>query len=246
MEPPDNSTKDFLSFLRGKRRNGRGRNSFTPTHEWIAEQQRNMVEYQLRCRGIVNERVLEAMRQVPRHEFVPPEQMKDAYEDRPLPIGQGQTISQPYMVAAMVEALELKGTERVLEVGTGSGYQAAVLARLAAQVYTIEFDPVLAAAAQERLAHMGLANSVVVVCGDGSLGYALGAHYDGIIVAAAAPEVPEPYLEQLVEGGRLVIPVGSLETQELRQIRKVASQPVSRFLGYCRFVPLRGERGWKS
>ena len=246
MERSDHPAKKFFPFLQGRPGNGTKVDSSPPTPKWIAERQRDMVDYQLRCRGIVNERVLEAMRQVPRHEFVPPELMREAYEDHPLPIGQGQTISQPYMVASMIEALELKGTERVLEVGTGSGYQAAVLARLATRVYTMEFDPHLAAAAQERLARMGLADSVVVICGDGSLGYPPAAPYDGIIVAAAAPEVPEGFLEQLAEGGRLVIPVGGRDTQELRQIRKIAGQPVSRVLGYCRFVPLRGAQGWKE
>ena len=204
-----------------------------------------MVEEQLRRRGIRDERVLEAMSLVPRHEFVPAVLISDAYEDNALPIGRGQTISQPYMVAAMTEALELKGTERILEVGTGSGYQAAVLARLAAHVYTMEREPELFRLAQERLTRLGLANSITLLFGDGSLGYPPEAPYDGIIVAAAAPEVPACYLEQLVEGGRLIIPVGSLETQELRKIRKFRGKAHSQVLGYCRFVPLTGTQGWK-
>ena len=246
MESPDNPAKKFFSRWRSGRHNGTGVDSLSPASDWAAARRLAMVEQQLRSRGIKDERVLEAMSQVPRHEFVPPEQREEAYEDHPLPIGGGQTISQPYMVATMVEALELKGTERVLEVGTGSGYQAAVLALLAARVYTMEFDPTLARAVEERFADMGLADSIVVICGDGSLGYPPAAPYDGIIVAAAAPDVPENYLEQLVEGGRLVIPVGNLDSQELRQIRKCEGQAVSRGLGYCRFVPLRGERGWKD
>jgi protein-L-isoaspartate(D-aspartate) O-methyltransferase len=217
-----------------------------PTTEWLAEQQKLMVEGQLRHRGIRDERVLQAMAQAPRHEFVSWEHRRQAYEDHPVAIGQGQTISQPYIVASMLEALELKETERALEVGTGSGYQAALLARLAAHVYTIEYDPLLAGSAEQRLREMGLADSVTVVCGDGSLGYPPAAPYDGIVVAAAAPEIPRSYLDQLVDGGRLVIPVGSLECQELRQVRKFGNQTVSRMLGYCRFVPLRGKYGWEE
>jgi len=205
-----------------------------------------MVEDQLRRRGVRDERVLEAMSLVPRHEFVPAALIAEAYEDNALPIGQGQTISQPYMVAAMTGALELKGTERVLEVGTGSGYQAAVLARLAAHVFTMESEPQLFRSAQERLTRLGLANTITVLFGDGSLGYPPAAPFDGIIVAAAAPKVPSCYLEQLVEGGRLVIPVGSRETQELQRIRKVRGMAQSQVLGYCRFVPLTGTQGWRT
>ena len=205
-----------------------------------------MVEEQLRGRGIRDERVLGAMSVVPRHEYVPAGRWEEAYEDHPISIGQGQTISQPYMVAAMTEALELKGTERVLEVGSGSGYQAAVLALLAAHVYTIERDPELFRLAQERLTRLGLGGSITLLLGDGSQGYPPAAPYDAILVAAAAPQVPGCYLEQLLEGGRLVIPVGSLETQELRKIRKCDGNAVSRVLGHCRFVPLTGSQGWKS
>ena len=214
------------------------------TPEWAAAQRERMVEDQLRQRGIRDPRVLEAMRQVPRHEFVPPGLAEQAYEDHPLSIGQGQTISQPYMVAAMTEALELQGTERVLEVGTGSGYQAAVLARLAARVYSIERDFALFERARQRLERMGLSATVTVLLGDGSLGYPPCAPYDGIVVTAAAPRVPDTYVEQLCEGGRLVIPVGTLESQELLQVRKQQGKPLSRVLGYCRFVPLLGEEGW--
>jgi len=205
-----------------------------------------MVAEQLRRRGIRDERVLGAMSVVPRHEYIPSEHWEEAYEDHAIPIGQGQTISQPYMVAAMTEALELKGTERVLEVGSGSGYQAAVLALLAAHVYTIESDPELFRLAQERLTRLGLVSSITLLLGDGSLGYPPAAPYDAILVAAAAPQVPHCYLEQLLEGGRLVIPVGSRETQELRKIRKCEGKAVSQVLGHCRFVPLTGSQGWKS
>ncbi len=225
--------------------NGSGRSAPTVTPEWLAERRATMVEEQLRRRGIRDARVLQAMCDTPRHEFVSPEQIEQAYADRALAIGQGQTISQPYMVALMLQALELRGHEKVLEVGTGSGYQAAVLALLAARVITMESNPILVTAARQRLKQFGLEGTLTVIEGDGSLGYSPEAPYDGIVVAAAAPEVPDAYLEQLVEGGRLVIPLGALEEQELRLIRKVQGQPVGRTLGYCRFVPLTGSRGWR-
>ena len=225
--------------------NGSGRSASTVTPEWLAEQRATMVEEQLRRRGIRDARVLQAMRDTPRHEFVSPNQIEHACADRPLAIGQGQTISQPYMVALMLQALELHGHEKVLEVGTGSGYQAAVLASLAARVITMESNPILAATARQRLRRLGLEGNLTVIEGDGSLGYGREAPYDGIVVAAAAPAVPDAYLEELVEGGRLVIPVGELDEQELRLIRKVQGQPVGRTLGYCRFVPLTGSRGWR-
>jgi protein-L-isoaspartate(D-aspartate) O-methyltransferase len=203
-----------------------------------------MVEMQLRRRGIRDERVLEAMEEVPRHEFVEAQDVDHAYADHPLPIGRGQTISQPYIVAQMLQALELKGYERVLEVGTGSGYQAAILGRLAARVYSIENDPELAAAARGRIERMDLSGRVEIVVADGSLGYPPAAPYDAIIVAAAAPRVPAGYIDQLAEGGRLVIPVGTLDHQELQQFRKVGARIVPRRLGYCRFVPLTGAGGW--
>jgi protein-L-isoaspartate(D-aspartate) O-methyltransferase len=216
------------------------------TLEWAEEQRRAMVETQLRRRGIRDERVLEAMGEVPRHEFVPPELLRESYEDHPLPIGGGQTISQPYIVAQMIEALALSGPERVLEIGTGSGYEAAVLARLAAHVYTIECDAALARTARERLNRLGFGDAVVVIEGDGSAGYPPEAPYDGILVAAAAPEVPSDLVEQLVDGGRLVIPVGDRASQELRLIRKLDGSPVVSNLGYCRFVPLLGAHGWEE
>lgn len=204
----------------------------------------SMVEEQVRRRGVRCERVLEAMRHVPRHEFVPVENRSAAYTDHPLPIGGGQTISQPYIVAAMTEALQLSGHERVLEIGAGSGYQAAVLSRLAREVHSIEIHAGLAKAAAERLARMGFAN-VMVDCGDGSRGWPDEAPYEAIVVTAAAPEVPRSLLQQLGEGGRLVIPVGNEREQQLIRVRRLAGGRTEQdHLMYCRFVPLRGEFGW--
>jgi len=204
---------------------------------------RDMVERQLRKRYIRSERVLEVMGEIPRHEFVPPELLAHAYEDRPLPIGDGQTISQPYMVASLTETLELAGVERVLEIGTGSGYQAAVLSHLAAEVFTIESRTALALSARARLARLGYAN-VHVHAGDGTLGLPDFAPFDAILVAAAAPDIPAPLAGQLAERGRLVIPVGGGETQELVRARKRDGQIVLENLYACRFVPLIGRHGW--
>lgn len=207
-----------------------------------------MVEEQLRGRGIRDTRVLAAMRAIPRHLFVPAERMAQAYSDQPLAIGEDQTISQPYMVAAMSEALELTGGERVLEIGTGSGYQAAVLARLAREVFSVEMYASLATAAGRRLAELGYPN-VTVVTGDGSEGLAEHAPYDAIVVTAAAPAIPPPLLEQLAEGGRMVIPIGPVggtETQELVRVRKEGERITQEVLHYCRFVPLVGRYGWNE
>ena len=202
-----------------------------------------MIENQIRKRGVSSPRVLEAMASVPRHEFVPAEFHSDAYGDKPLPIGEGQTISQPYMVAAMTEALELTGTERVLEIGTGSGYQAAVLSLLAREVVTVESHTSLALSAHERLTDLGYTN-VHVHNGDGSSGFPEAAPYDAILVTAGAPEIPRVLAEQLREGGLLVIPIGSREDQELVQARKEGGELKSRVLFACRFVPLVGRYGW--
>lgn len=210
--------------------------------EFVA-QRRVMVAEQIRDRGVDSPRVLEALLTVPRHLFVPAEYISVAYEDKPLPIGEGQTISQPYMVAAMTAALELTGSERVLEVGTGSGYQAAVLSLLAREVYTVESHASLAEAARERLARLGYTN-VQVHAGDGTLGLPDAAPFDAIVVAAAAPRVPPTLVEQLAEGGRLVIPVGQPDQQELLQVRKTGGRTTSCALNYCRFVPLVGRYGW--
>jgi protein-L-isoaspartate(D-aspartate) O-methyltransferase len=206
-------------------------------------QRREMVALQIRDRGVRSERVLAAMSAVPRHEFVPANQMAAAYSDQALPIGDGQTISQPYVVAAMTQALSLTGTERVLEIGGGSGYQAAVLSVLAREVIAIEFVPQLAAAARDRLTRLGYAK-VRFEQGDGSLGWPARAPYDAILVAAAAPDIPAPLIGQLAEGGRLIIPVGAVEEQNLLRVVKRGDQTVQEILFACRFVPLRGRYGW--
>src|ERR1700676_1954833 len=180
----------------------------------FAAARRAMVEHQIRKRGVASQRVLDAMLSVLRHEFVPDQFRVDAYAEKPSPIAEGQTISQPFMVGAMTEALELDGSERVLEIGTGSGYQSAVLSLLAREVTSIESHTSLALAAQERLGRLGYAN-VHIHNGDGTLGFPDGAPYDAILITAAAPEIPPLLASQLGEGGRLVIPVGSQENQKL-------------------------------
>ncbi len=210
-----------------------------------AGQRAEMIERQLRRRGIMDAAVLAAMLAVPRHEFLPEELRSRAYEDGPLPIGGGQTISQPYIVAAMTSALRLQPGDRVLEIGTGCGFQAAVLSHLAREVFTIELRPELASAASEQLARLGYHN-VHVHCGDGTLGLPEFAPFDGILVAAAAPEVPEPLLAQLAEAGRLIIPVGDADNQELRLVEKHAGEFSSKMLEGCRFVPLVGHHGWQK
>jgi len=204
-----------------------------------------MVERQLRRRGIVDQRVLDALLRLPRHEFIGHDFRAFAYEDRPLPIGGEQTISQPYMVAAMTEALELRGSETVLEIGTGSGYQTAVLAMLAARVYTIERDASLLRTARRTLERIGLAAGIEFIEGDGSEGYPPAAPYDAILVAAAAPGVPPPLREQLADAGRLVVPVGARETQQLLQVRRTGRELEARVVNECRFVPLLGAHGWR-
>lgn len=204
-----------------------------------------MVEEQLRRRGIFDQRVLRAMEEVPRHRFVPEESRVSAYEDRPLPIGQGQTISQPYIVALMLQTLELTGDEKALEVGTGSGYQAALLGWLVKQVYTVEIIPELAETARTLLKELQFDN-VEVVAANGSIGWKAGAPYDAIIVAAASPLIPRSLIEQLQEGGRLVLPVGTRYEQRLLRIRKDGHEVRTEDLGSCAFVPLVGAEGWKS
>jgi protein-L-isoaspartate(D-aspartate) O-methyltransferase len=199
-----------------------------------------MVERQLVARGVKDKRVLAAMGKVPRHEFVPERLRAQAYDDCPLPIGQGQTISQPYIVASMTEAIGPRRGQRVLEVGTGSGYQAAVLADLVGEVYTIELLPELAAAAKKRLARLGYRN-VQVKTGDGYLGWPDKGPFDAVVVTCGAKEVPRPLFEQLKEGGKMVIPVGEAkEVQTLRVITKgVDGKREVRDLLPVRFVPLR-------
>jgi protein-L-isoaspartate(D-aspartate) O-methyltransferase len=204
-----------------------------------------MVDCQLRRRAIRDERVLAAMLEIPREQFVPPEERVSAYADRPIPIGRGQTVSQPYMTALMAESLELTGGETVLEIGAGSGYAAAVLGALAAQVVSIEIVPALADLARENLRRAGRGGNVTVVCGDGSMGYPEMAPYDAISVAAGAPEIPAALLEQLRDPGRLVIPVGDWGHQNLRVVVKHGGRVSDRVATGCLFVPLRGSDGWQ-
>ncbi len=205
-----------------------------------------MVERQLRRREIRNERVLEAISRVPREAFLPASLHSQAYEDRAVPIGQGQTLSQPYMVAAMTEALDPEPHHRVLEVGTGSGYQAAVLSLLVRAVRSVERIPDLAREAERRLEALGITN-VRVGVGDGTLGWPEEAPFHGIIVTAAAPSVPPSLLEQLSpSGGRLVIPVGSRAGQDLLRITRRDGETDTQVLVGCRFVPLLGEEGWPT
>jgi protein-L-isoaspartate(D-aspartate) O-methyltransferase len=226
-----------------------GGNGFHPAAAAITQAdaellRQEMVERQLRKRGIRDERVLAAMLNVPRHEFVPPALAAAAYTDRPLPIGHDQTISQPFMVAAMTAALELSGGERVLEIGAGSGYQAAVLSLLAREVHTVEMHEDLAIETVERLRRLAYDN-VHVHIGDGTLGWPEGAPFDAIVVTAAAPGVPPPLVAQLAEGGRLVIPVGTPDEQRLLRVEKNGDATTKRELYHCRFVPLIGQYGWK-
>ena len=219
--------------------------NFGSASDRLAQARHDMVETQIRKRHITDGRVLECIERVPRHEFVPAEFRDRAYEDAPLPIGGGQTISQPYIVAAMTAALCLRGDERVLEIGTGFGYQAAVLACLSREVFTVEFRPELATEAAQRLTRLGY-TTVHVHCGDGTLGLPEFAPYDAILVAAAAPSVPAPLLAQLADGGRMVVPVGGVENQDLRLIERSHDTLRTTMLEPCRFVPLLGAHGWKD
>lgn len=216
-----------------------------PDESRYQELRQRMVEEQLVRRGIVAARVLQAMRAVPRHMFVPTEYRDHAYEDMPLPVGSGQTISQPYIVALMTSLLDVQPGDAVLEVGTGSGYQAAILGWLAEKVHTIECVPDLALAASQRLKRLGISN-VDVHCGDGSRGLPERAPFDAILVPAAAPRVPQPLLEQLADGGRLVLPIGSRRDQHLQLWMQRAGRCRRRVLSPVRFVPLVGEWGWDA
>ena len=206
---------------------------------------RRMVEAQIARRGVRDPAVLAAMAEVPREEFVPAHRAGDAYGDAPLPIGEGQTISQPYIVALMTEALRLTRGDRVLEIGTGSGYAAAVLSEIAAEVYTIERLAPLADSARHRLADLGY-DTVHVQCGDGTLGWPEHAPYDAIVATAGGPEVPNALLEQLAIGGRLVMPVGASPHEQhlVRVVRKTADDYDHEDLGAVAFVPLIGAQGW--
>jgi protein-L-isoaspartate(D-aspartate) O-methyltransferase len=204
-----------------------------------------MVSTQIETRGVKDARVLAAMRKVPRHLFVQEALWERAYEDHPLPIGEGQTISQPYMVAVMTEALKLKGKEKMLEIGTGSGYQTSVLAELCEQVFTIERIDALTKMARTNLDRLGYTN-VVFRTGDGTIGWQDQAPFDGILVTAGSPAVPKYLFEQLAEKGRMVVPIGGMHGQELVMVRKKEGQPVkTRYFG-CVFVPLIGKDGWKD
>jgi len=211
--------------------------------EHFAAERELMVSSQLRVRGISDGRVLEAMARVPRHEFVAEEYRGQAYEDHPVPIGEGQTLSQPYIVAIMLQALALAGSEKVLEVGTGSGYQTALLAELAREVYSVERHADLARSAEAVLRRLAYGN-VTVLVGDGSQGLPQHAPFDEIIVSAAAPRIPPALFEQLREGGRMVVPVGPAYAQELQLVRKQNGLSVVTNLEGCRFVPLIGGQGY--
>lgn len=204
---------------------------------------REMVETQLRARGIRDPRVLDAMLRLPRQEFVEEQYRPQAYEDHPLPIGEDQTISQPFIIAISLQVLALEGTESVLEIGTGSGYQTALLALLAREVYSIERHRSLAENAATTLARSGLGN-VTVEVGDGSRGWPEHAPYDAILVSAAAPKLPESLVQQLAEGGRMVIPVGPQHSQVLQLVRKCEGTAVVESLEGCRFVPLIGAEAY--
>lgn len=209
------------------------------------DERENMVAEQLAARGIGSTRVLAALRKVPRHVFVPEDLRGQAYEDHPLRIACGQTISQPYMVAAMTELLELTSESRVLEIGTGSGYQTAILAELAREVVSIERHRALADEARGRLEQMGYPN-IAVLCGDGSLGYPESAPYDAILVTAASPAVPEALKQQLALGGRLICPVGNRDLQTLMKVVRTAQGFTAEEHTQCIFVPLVGIQGWSG
>ena len=210
-----------------------------------ADERKAMVERQIEARGVHDPRVLAAMFEIPRHLFIPPPYDRAAYDDNPLPIGSGQTISQPYIVALMTELLHPKATDNVLEIGAGSGYQAAVLSRLVLRLTTIERITRVADLARANLKSIGIDN-VVVIEGDGTLGYQGNAPYDGIIITAATPDVPRPLIEQLADGGTLVAPVGGRDIQDLITINKQGNSITREFHGGVRFVPLIGQHGWES
>jgi protein-L-isoaspartate(D-aspartate) O-methyltransferase len=211
----------------------------------FATARNRMVDNQLISRGIKDVRVLEAMRQIPRHRFVEEALISQAYNDHPLPIGEKQTISQPYMVALMTEALELKPDDRVLEIGTGSGYQTAILAELAEKIYSIERIRSLSIKARRILDELNYFN-VVLSVGDGTLGLKEEAPFDAVIVTAGSPDVPQPLVDQLVMNGRLVVPVGDRHTQSLYKIVRVKEGISKTDLGGCRFVNLLGKHGWRE
>ncbi|ABD42542.1 protein-L-isoaspartate O-methyltransferase [Methanospirillum hungatei JF-1] len=204
-----------------------------------------MVRWQIEARGVKNPRVLQAMRSVPRHLFVPEPYAREAYQDYPLPIGNDQTISQPYIVAVMTELLSPEKGDLILEIGTGSGYQAAILVACGASVISIERIPAVADLAKRNLTRAGIRN-VLVLCQDGTQGYAEKAPYNGILITAATPALPEPLLEELADGGRLVAPVGDRDIQELTRVTRNKDEYHTERFGAVRFVPLIGMYGWKK
>jgi protein-L-isoaspartate(D-aspartate) O-methyltransferase len=208
-----------------------------PLQPGSERQRERMVREQLAARGIRDVRILAAMHDVPRHEFVPEQLRPDAYDDHPLPIGEGQTISQPYIVAVMLEHLALRASDRMLEIGTGSGYATALLSLLAAEVYSMERHAQLASSAEDMLQRLGYRN-VKIKVGDGRLGWPEYAPYDAILVSAATAEIPSALFAQLRDGGRMILPVGPASSQELQLIRKVDGQAEVTILEGCRFVPL--------
>jgi len=210
-----------------------------------ADERKTMVERQIAARGIQDPRILAAMQEIPRHMFIPPPYDRAAYDDNPLPIGSGQTISQPYIVALMTELLRPKASDNMLEIGAGSGYQAAVLSRLVRQLTTIERIKMVADLARRNLEFLGIDN-VVVIEGDGTLGYPGNAPYNGIIITAATPDVPKPLIDQLADGGTLVVPVGGHDVQDLITIHKQGTSFIREFHGGVRFVPLIGQYGWEN
>lgn len=216
-----------------------------PDTQAFAASRRRMVETQVAARGVREPRVLAAMAKVPRHQFVPPGLVEQAYEDHPVQIGEGQTISQPYMVGFMTQALELLPGDRVLEIGTGSAYQTAILAELATEVVSVERSPTLADTARARLKRLGYAN-VTVITGDGTLGYPPQSPYDAILVTAAGPRMPPALKDQLKRGGRLLCPVGPRELQSLIKVARLEEGFEERETIHCVFVPLIGEHGWDS
>jgi len=218
--------------------NGKRVSESNPRGDFKAMREK-MVEAQIKARGVKDHRVLSALLKVERHRFVPEEYLNSAYSDQPLPIGEGQTISQPYIVALMTELLELKGEEKVLEIGTGSGYQAAILAELAREVYSIEIIETLASMAKNRLLELGYQN-IKVKAGDGYLGWPEVAPFDAIIITCAPDHIPKPLIEQLKEGGRMVVPVGAY-SQELKKIVKRSGKIVTTDVIPVVFVPMTGD-----
>jgi protein-L-isoaspartate(D-aspartate) O-methyltransferase len=210
----------------------------------FAELRRSMTEHHLRTRGIRDERILNAFASIPREQFVPPDLAATAYHDGPLPIGSGQTISQPYIVALMTQLLDVKKGTKVLEIGTGSGYQAAILAALGCDVFSVERNPELAERASALLVKLGF--SVHILTGDGTIGWREHAPFDRIIVTAAAPRIPESLADQLIEGGIIVIPVGTLHIQDLIKGIKKNEKILEENHGGCQFVPLKGKEGWQE